>query len=226
MASHHILGTTQFMASEFIFEIEDNPVPIVLIFKKMLENALSNRDHAQTARAIDGSFSLVSSTDPQSLTITVDGSTIRLKHGVSKQSKIIIRLDFARMSEPGYKPRITGLFKHPLFAYKVGKFLSFPPSNWADNAKRFWEVAGSVKGMPDAIKLTSTNEGRELTLGEGENVVEILGSSTSLSDLFSGSSVLINELLQGNLQMRGTLKHMTVLSGVTLQSMMGGLDHA
>ena len=213
------------MASRFTFDMEDDPVPIVLIFRTMLEHALSNRDHAETADAINGSFSLVSVTDPQSLTISIDGNTISLRHGVSKDSNIIIHLDFARMSEPGYEPRIEGLFRHPLFAYRVGKFLSFPPSNWADDAKRFWDAARSTKGMPDAIKLTSTDDGRQLTLGEGSQVVEITGKSTSLASLFAGSSVLINELMQGNLQMRGTLEQMTVLSGVTLKSMVGELDH-
>lgn len=213
------------MASNFNFEMEDDPVPIVLMFKTMLEHALSNLRHAELARSIKGSFSLVSTTDPQSLTISLNDNIVSLKHGVGKDSKIIIHLDFSRMRESGYKPRIEGLFKHPLFAYQIGKLLSFPPSNWADDAKRFWDAAGSIRGMPDGMKLICTNEGRELNLGGGEEIVEITGDSTNLSNLFAGSSVLINELMQGKLQMRGTLKTLTVLNGVTLKSMMGELNH-
>jgi len=209
------------MASSFTFKLENDPVPIVLMFKTMLEHALSNRNHAEVAGSVQGSFSLVSTTDPQSLTIGIDDNVISIQRGVSRHSKITIHLDFTKIAEPGYKPKLTGMFKHPLFAYKVGKLLTFPPSNWADDAKRFWDAAKSIKGMPGAMKLISTNEGRELMLGEGEDLVEIIGSSLSLASLFSGSSVLINDLMQGKLQMRGTLKHMTVLSGVTLQSMVG-----
>ena len=214
------------MVSNFVFELENDPVPIVLMFKTMLAHALSNREHAAIAQSIEGSFSLVSTKDPQSLTIDIHGKTINIQHGIGKKSKIMIRLDFSKMSEPSYKPKIEALIKHPISAYKIGKLLSFPASNWADDAKRFWDAAGSVKGMPEAIKLNCTNEGRKLVLGDGTEIVEIIGSSTSLSSLFSGSSVLINELMQGNLQMRGTLKHMTVLNGLTLKSMIGELDHA
>jgi hypothetical protein len=209
------------MASSFTFNLENDPVPIVLMFKTMLEHALSNREHAETARSVQGSFSLVSTTDPQSLSIDINDGVISMEHGVSEHSKVIMHLDFNRMTEPGYKPKVVGLFKHPMFAYKVGKLLSFPPTNWADEAKRFWDVYSSTKGMPDTMKLIITNEGRELVFGEGPELVVITGNSKNLASLFSGSSVLINELMRGNLKMRGTLKHMTVLSGVSLRSMVG-----
>lgn len=213
------------MASGFEFKLEDDPVPIVLIFHTMLARALSDPGHARIATSIKGSFSLASTMDPQAITIGIDGGTISLKHGISGDAKIIIRLDFNKMSDPDYKPKVEGFRKHPFFAYKVGRLLTFPTSNWSDDAKIFWDITHSISRMPRAIKFISTDESRDLTLGHGEPEVEISGTASNLSNLLSGSSVLVSDLLGGKLRIKGSLEHMTILSEVTLNLMLGGYDH-
>jgi hypothetical protein len=213
------------MASGFEFKLEDDPVPIVLIFHTMLARALSDPGHARIATSIKGSFSLASTTDPQSITISINGRTISLKHGISGDAKIIIHLDFNKMSDPDYKPKVEGFRKHPFFAFKVGRLLTFPTSNWSDDAKIFWDITHSISRMPRAIKFISTDESRDLTLGHGEPEIEISGTASNLSSLLSGSSVLVSDLLGGKLQIKGSLEHMTILSEVTLNLMLGGYDH-
>ena len=79
--------------------------------------------------------------------------------------------------------------------------------------------------MPRAIKFISTDEGRDLTVGPGEPEFEISGTASNLSSLLSGSSVLVGDLLGGKLRIKGSLEHMTILSEVTLNLMLGGYDH-
>lgn len=213
------------MISDFEFELEDDPVPIVIIFRTILKHALSNPGHAAIARSIKGSFSLASTTDPQSLTITIDASHIHIRHGVSDSAKIVIRLDFSKMSEPGYKPVVEGFLRHPLLAYRIGQLLDFPTSSWTDDAKRFWDSAGSLPGMPDAIKFFSTDENRDLLVGDGEPVLEISGTSKNLSDLLSGATILISEVLAGKIRIRGSLHHVTVVTEATVKMMLGEFDH-
>ena len=213
------------MASGFEFKLEDDPVPIVLIFHTMLARALSDPRHARIAASIHGSFCLASTTDPQSITISIEGKTIQLNHGISSDAKIIVHLDFNKMSDTGYKPKVEGLRRHPLFAYKVGRLLTFPASNLSDEAKKFWDMTHSIPRMPKAIKFISSDQGRELTLGHGEPELEISGTERNLSSLLSGSSVLVSDLLGGKLQIRGSLEHMTILSEVTFNLMLGKYEH-
>jgi hypothetical protein len=213
------------MASGFAFKLEDDPVPIVLIFRTLLTRALSDPRHARIAASIKGSFSLASTTDPQSITISIDGKTVQLKHGISGDAKIIIHLDFNKISDTGYKPKVDGLRKHPLFAYKVGRLLTFPASNWSDEAKNFWDMTHAIPRMPKAIKFISTDQSRDLTLGHGEPELEISGTASNLSSLLSGSSVLVSDLLGGKLQIRGSLEHMAILSEVTFNLMLGEIEH-
>jgi hypothetical protein len=213
------------MTSDFVFKLEDDPVPIVATFGTILKHSLSNPGHAAIARSITGCFSLASTTDPQSLTITIRDNHIHIRHGISDSAKIIVRLDFSKISEPGYKPIVEGLLRHPLFAYKIGRLLNFPESSWADDAKRFWDGAHSLPGMPKAIKFTSTDENRDLLFGTGDPEIEISGESKNLSHLLSGSNVLIGEVLAGRIRVHGSLHHLTILSEATLKMMLGEFEH-
>jgi hypothetical protein len=216
---------TSGMASGFEFKLEDDPVPIVLIFHTMLARALSDPRHSRIAASIKGSFSLASTTDSQSITISIDGRTIKLEHGISGNAKIVVHLDFNKMSDSDYKPKVDGLRKHPLLAYKVGRLLNFPVLNWSDEAKKFWDMTHSIPRMPKAIKFISTDQSQDLVLGQGEPELEISGTASNLSSLLSGSSVLVSDLLGGKLQIRGSLEHMTILSEVTFNLMLGENEH-
>ncbi len=213
------------MASSFTFHLEDEPVPIVLIFHTLLRHALANRHHARIARSIHGSFALASTTDPQSLTISIQGDSIHLQHGIAEDARITIRLDFAKMSLQGYRPVVEGYLKHPLFTWKVARLLDFPVSSWADDAKRFWDAAHGMKGMPRCLRIICTDEERELDFGEGEPEAELYGKADDLAGLLSGGSILISDLMEGKLTMISTMEHLTVLSEATQKMMLGEFSH-
>ncbi len=212
------------MANNIVFKLEEDPVPIVLIFHTLLAKAISNHAHAALIPSVQGCFSLASTTDPQALTIAIEGNTITLSHGVSPSAMIVIRLDFMKMTDPDHKPSIEGLVRHPLYAYRVGKFLNFPASNWLADAEHFWSITHSLGGMPGAIRFINTDEDRDLVVGDGEAVIEIGGSTESLTGLLTGASVLIIELMGGNLTVKGSLQYVTILSGATFRLMLGELD--
>ncbi len=213
------------MVNNIVLKLEEDPVPIVLIFHTLLAKAISNPNHAALIPSIQGCFSLASTTDPQALTIRIQDNTISLSHGISSDAMIVIRLDFMKMSDPDHKPSVEGLLRHPLYAYRVGKFLDFPTSNWLVDAEHFWSVTKNLDDMPDAIRFINTEEGRELVVGEGEVDLEIGGTTEHLTGLLTGASVLVIELMAGHLTAKGSLKNVTILSGASFRLMLGELEH-
>ncbi|MBQ63314.1 MAG: hypothetical protein CMQ19_14755 [Gammaproteobacteria bacterium] len=213
------------MTADFVFKLETDPVPIVVSLCTILKHALSNPAYAALVRSVDGCFALASTRDPQSATITLDGYQINIQHGVSDKAKIVINLDLSRMSEKGYKPSVKGLIRHPFFTYRVGRLLNFPATNWADDAKRFWDSTQFLPHMPKAIKITSTDKHQDLWFGNGLNEVEICGKSKMLSSMLTGSSILVEDVIAGRVQIIGSLKHLSVLSEATLKMKLGELDH-
>ncbi|MBQ75966.1 MAG: hypothetical protein CMQ20_13225 [Gammaproteobacteria bacterium] len=213
------------MTTDFVFKLETDPVPIVLSLYTTLKHALSNPAYAALARSIDGCFSIASTRDPQSATITLKGNQIDIHHGVSDKAKITINLDLSRMSEEGYRPSVKGLLRHPFFAYRVGRLLNFPATSWADDAKRFWDSTQFLPYMPKAIKFTSTDKQQHLSFGNGPTDVEICGKSKVLSSMLTGSSILVEDIIAGRIQIIGSLKHLSVLSEATLKMKLGELGH-
>ncbi len=202
--------------------LEDDPVPIVLIFGNMLKASLALPARSEIAATLIGSCALASTTDPQALTIDFSPGQTRIRHGVSRDAKIIIHLDFADMDA---KPRVERLWRHPLFAYRVGQLLEPITTSWTEAAKRFWDLTAQIPGMPTGIKITNTDEQRSLQFGSDSHEVELHGDSKSLSSLLNGSGVLANEVMQGRLKILGSLEHMVVLSEVTFNLMLGNPGH-
>ena len=211
------------MENEVSVELEADPVPIVRAFGTLFRNSLTSKKIADTARSMQGSFALVNTTDPQKLTVTVNRGDISLKRGRDPDVQVTIHGNFDRLSDPRYKPKVEGFFRHPLFAMKIGKLLESPVTNWSDHAKRFWDHNHKIAGMPQAIKVISNDDNRTVTLGESEPEVEIEGNDKNLSTLFSGGSVLVSEVMTGKVRVKANIKHLTVLSEVTLNYILGEL---
>ena len=200
---------------------EHDPTPLVKIFANKFRKALTDAKFANYARSFHGDFALASLKDPQSLTINVNSGKISITHGIDSSAKIIIRMDF----DKPVKPKIEGLFRHPMLALKISKLLEFPETNWTDAATGFWISHSTYHGMPGNIKIHCTDEDQNLMLGDlsGDLVPDMLisGKGIDIADVFTGGTVFLQALMTGKIKSIASFEHTVVLSDVTLQMLLG-----
>ncbi|MCB1644604.1 MAG: hypothetical protein KDI36_04085, partial [Pseudomonadales bacterium] len=81
-------------------ELEDDAVPIVRITGQKIRKALETPATLMAVRGLTGAFGLISTTDPQSLTVELRGDSVYLHRGVASNTLIDIRLDFNSDAKP------------------------------------------------------------------------------------------------------------------------------
>lgn len=207
--------------------LEEDPVPIVMIIGRFLTNQLRHPGPLAAANRMAGVIALRSTTDPQAVTLRLLGGEIIVSRGVSKQADLVVHLDFNRMSDPAMKPRVEGLLRHPVLALRLQSLMAdVPTPEWTREAPRFWALVAGKPGIPGAIRLTDTEQEREVLLGEGEPEMEIEGPTAALAALVSGNVVLLQEVVgNGHLRVRSGFEALCCLSELTLQMLLGELVH-
>ena len=76
--------------------------------------------------------------------------------------------------------------------------------------------------MPTTLLVVCTDDGARLVLGDGEPEYELHGSARALNSVFTGGSVLGEDLLNGKLYAVGSLQHLAELTGRSIAWMFGG----
>ncbi len=209
------------MSNKLELVVEDEAPPLVRVFANTLKLTLEQPKGRKLAAAAKGIFSLQSTRGPQAVTIDIGVDEIKLTHGCSDRSQLVLQMDF---NNPKLAPKVIGLFRHPLLAYRIGKLLSVPLPNWADSAKRFWAATHELSDMPDKLIITCTNEERSLSFGGGDSQVELYGSSNHLESMLVGNSLLVQDTIAGKIRFRGTLQHMAGLSQACQKLMLGEIN--
>jgi hypothetical protein len=203
--------------------LEDDPTPLVLILGATLRRSARNPALASKLRGMQGVVALKSSVDPQAVTIRFEKGRLSLAHGVAADSGVVIEADLTKMNEPNApKPKVTGAARHPAFALAVSKVLDPPPASWQEEARAFWEFAHDQPRMPATMLVVCTDDGAQLTLGEGTPEYELHGSARALTSVFAGASVLGEDMLNGKIYGVGSLQHLAELTGRSIAWMFGG----
>jgi hypothetical protein len=203
--------------------LEDDPTPLVLILGATLRRSARIPSLASKLRGMQGVVALKSSIDPQAVTIRFDKGSVALAHGVAPDSGVIIEADLTKMSEPDApKPKVTGAARHPTLALAFSKVVDPPPGSWQEEARAFWEFAHGHPRMPAAMLVVCTDDGARLTLGDGTPEYELHGSARALTSVFTGGSVLGEDMLNGKLYGVGSLQHLAELTGRSIAWMFGG----
>ncbi len=195
--------------------------PIARVIANSLKTASARSHIASLVAGMNGVFCLKSEHDAQHVTVSIRDGVINVKGGLDKRAVPVIIVDWNKMSSEGYEPRAEGVWRRPFFSLKVSKLMSEPPPNWADSAKRFWAVASKTAHTPERLVVTCPKEARSLTFGEGDSTVEIVGSATNLSDVFTGSAVLADSVATGKLQVHASLEHLAGLSDAGIDILCG-----
>jgi len=199
-----------------VVSTENDPTPLVKIFANKFTKALSQPDFARKVSKFNGSFAMASTKDPQSITIDVADGAIKICRGIQPRAKIEIRMDF----DKPVNPRVIGLFRHPLFALQASRLLDFPAISWTDAVHQFWTAHQDYPGMPLGIRIACTDESREISLGD-EQQMTITGKANDLAEVFAGDSVFAQSCILGKFKVEASFEHLVVLSDLTLQIMLG-----
>lgn len=203
-------------------EVEQDPVPIVLILAATLRRAARTPKLAQAIGKTKGNVALRSTVDPQAATMRFGDGGVTVVRGVSPDADVVISADVNKMAdEKPPKPAVSGVARHPKLAFTVSKLLEPPHGTWQEEAQRFFDFARATPGTPRAMRVVCTDDGSELQLGEGPAEYEIHGSQHALLNVFCGNTVLGQDLLDGKLHAVGTLAHLAELTGRSLAWMLG-----
>jgi hypothetical protein len=209
-----------------VITVEPDPSPLALILASTLRRAARTPKLAATMAGASGAIALKSSVDPQAATIRLGDGVAHVVSGV-RDADVVIEVDINRMSDPDApKPKVTGAARHPKLALAASKILEPPARPWQLDAAEFWAFAGSHPGSPRGIRIVATDTHAEVSFGEQPAEYELHGSEHALSTLFSGGSVLGEELVNDRLSAVGTLRHTAELTGRSLAWMLGGGDGA
>lgn len=205
----------------FAVNIDREATPLVRVLASTLRLALQRLETHKVLSRLDGTFTVKSMKGTQAATYTFEKDRVTIKAGTSRKAKVIIEAD---LDDTSIKPNITGLYRHPFASIYFGKLLSLSLPSWADNAKRFWTVTLGLPNMPEKLIITATDESRSLSFGEGVNSAEIIGKASQLGPLLAGQSILVDDVMRGKLQFRGSLKYLTGISHAGQKFLVGDLD--
>ena len=203
--------------------LEDDATPLVRILGATLQRAARQPGLESKLRSMQGVVALKSSVDPQAVTMRFAKGKVTVEHGVAADSGVVIEADLTKMNEPDApKPKVTGIARHPRLALAVSKVLDPPAGSWQDEARAFWEFARNHPRMPKAVLVVCTDDGARLTLGDTAPEYELYGSTRALLSVFTGNSVLGEDMLNGELAGVGSLQHLAELTGRSIAWMLGG----
>ncbi len=207
---------------ESIVDVEHDPVPLVLIMANVLRRNESDPKRARLLAHTAGRVVFRSASDPQVVTIEFRRGRVMVTRGAAPDADMTIVADLATMSEEKPpKPAVSGALSHLRLALAVSKLLDPPVGDWQQEAERFWAYASPRPGCPSGLKVTCLDDGRVAEFGVRPAEYEIHGTAHRLRSVFSGGSVLGEDLLAGKLYAVGMLRHTAELTGCSLDWMMG-----
>lgn len=206
--------------------VEPDPSPLALILASTLRRAARAPKLAATMASAAGAIALKSTVDPQAATVRLGHGTAHVVTGV-RDADVVIEVDIARMNDPDApKPKVTGAARHPKLALAASKILEPPARPWQQEAADFFAFASAHPAAPRSLRVVATDSRAEVTFGERPAEYELHGTEHALGTLFTGGSVLGEELVNGRLGAVGTLRHTAELTGRSLAWMLGGGDGA
>ena len=116
--------------------VDQDAPPIAKIFAHEIRRILHVGHRQHLVAGLPACFALISTVDPQKVSIHVKDTQIEVTGNLSPKAVIQIHLDFSRMEDPSAKPSVKGLWRHPLYAMRIDQFLRPVTTTWTDDAKQ------------------------------------------------------------------------------------------
>ncbi len=203
---------------EIVFDVDPDAPPFARGVGTIVKRAAAHPRVAKRLARMKGVLGLQSSSDSQKATVRFDRGRIRLNGGLSDEAGVVITLD---PNDSDAKPKIKGAARHPVFAMGLAKVLEPPTGTWQEEAAKFWAFAGSAPHMPAALRVVCTDDGTEAVFGNGGSEYEIQGSAKALASVFTGASIIGEDMFSGKIFVVGTIEHASVLTGRSIAWAMG-----
>ncbi len=206
--------------ADVVFELESDAPPFVLGVASTLKRAAAHPGLSKRLNGMKGVLGLCSSVDPQCAIVRFDRGRIALASGVADDADVVITLD---PNDAKAKPKVRGAARHPLFALNLAKVMEPPKGTWQEEAAAFWAFAGGWPRMPSRLRVVCTDDGAEVSFGNGEgSVYEVHGATEALLSVFSGASILGQDMLEGKLLVVGSIEHASIVTGRSIAWALGG----
>ena len=200
-------------------EVAPEAPPVGLGTAARLRRSAADPSLAKKLSRMKGVLALRSSVDKQSTTIRFDRGRISLGPGVAPDAGLVITLNF---DDESAKPKVEGALRHPLFGLAVAKVLDPPAGTWQEEAAAFWNFASNAPRMPRSLLVVCTDDATRVQFGEpGEPDYQVHGTAKALQSAFGGSSIFIEDVLNGKVMVVGTFEHASVLTGRAIAWAMG-----
>ena len=191
--------------------LEPHAPPFVRGVGTMLKRSAAVPALRKRLSRMKGVLGLRSSVDPQCATVRFDRGNITLACDDCNDADVVITLD---PNDASVKPKVAGAARHPLFALNLAKVMEPPTGTWQDEAAAFWAFASSTPRMPSKLRVVCIDDGTVATFGDANgSVYEIRGSAEALCALFSGAAISGQEMLEGRLEVVGSIEHASVIFG-------------
>ena len=202
--------------------LEDDATPLVRILGATVRRAAASKA-GPTVAGMKGVMAVKSTVDPQAATIRFDKGHVHVERGVASDVDVLIEADLNNMVGPDApKPKVSGAAKHVKFALGVAKVMEPPHGTWQQEATAFFEFARQDKDAPKSMRVVNTDNRTEIHLGDpGQPEYEIHGPEARLLAIFTGGSVIGEDVLSGKIRVRGSLAHASILTGRSIAWMMG-----
>jgi len=194
----------------------ERPTPMVLSVARRLRQSFAG---GATFAPIDELrvVRLTSATDAQRVFVSFYGPAVCVAADSDQDAELTAE---ARWTDPvpaEWKEAGPGTF-----AQELHSLLSGAESSWQDAAQSFWTRAGGLPGMPDSLGVYCFDENSTAEFGDsGGNHYQLLGTSGALARLFSGRSLIADELRGGELALDGTSSSFSALVGANLKVVFG-----
>lgn len=193
---------------------EADPTPLVLSLARTLRASAVVPELRDLIAQTSGSVALKSVTDAQSATLTFDGNSVLVSHGLA---------DGAAQADLLFDPEYTVGESDDTVGQAAAQLLSPPLPDWRVAAARFWEINQDTPGFPGRLVIVCWEEEAQEAFGTGDDVYEIHGYGPALAAVLSGQidSFLI-AVAVGAVSIVGSAAHMSVMCGAHWKVRFGG----
>lgn len=156
---------------------EADPTPLVLSLARTLRASVRVPELRDLVAQTNGEVALKSVTDAQAATLTFDGTSVHVSHGVAFGVEPV---------ELHFDPEYTvGETADPV-GQAAAKLLAPPLPEWREAAANFWTVNRGTPGFPGRLVVVCRDEEAQEVLGDGDDSYEIHGYGPALAAVLSG----------------------------------------
>ena len=193
---------------------EADPTPLVLSLARTLRASAQVPELRELITQTSGSIALQSVTDAQTASLTFDGASVHVSHGLA---------DGAEQADLVFDPEYTvGETADPA-GVAAAKLLSPPLPQWRDAAAHFWEVNQGTPGFPGRLVVVCLDEETQEVYGDGEHSYEIHGYGPALAAVLSGQiENFLYAVAFGVVSIVGSAAQMSVMCGAHWKVRFGG----